>query len=162
MDKSALEAARNVALRFLGHSARSEAEIERRLAKDEYAPEIIAAVIAECRERGWLDDAQFARDWVEDRADRKLYGRGRLKAELRNRGVDRDSVDAALDTIDNEAELVRARAAAAQKWRGDALAKADRETLQAEKRKLAGFLQRRGFSWQIITQVLAECVPEGE
>jgi regulatory protein len=162
MDRQALEAARAVAFRFLGYAARSRAEIERRLAKADFEPDVIEAVVAELEARKWIDDAQFAQDWVADRADRKLYGRGRLAAELRTRGVDRESVDAALETVNEEAELSRARAALDRKWRTETLPALEGEALQAEKRRLANFLQRRGFSWHIITQVLAERVVNNE
>jgi regulatory protein len=155
MQPNNLEAARAVALRFLGYSARSRSEMQKRLEKDEFAPEIIAAVLAELEARNWVNDAQFARDWVEDRAERKKYGKGRLAAELRRKGVDKDEVTAALDTVEDADELARARSAAASRWKliED---ETDREALQSEKRRVAAFLQRRGFGWAIITQVLAE------
>jgi regulatory protein len=156
MDTQTFEAARAVALRYIGYAARSQSEVERRLEKAAFPPEIIAAVVAELEARGWLDDAQFARSWIADRADRKKYGRGRLAAELRNKGIDKEVLEEALGVIENEEELERARAAARPKWRPDAIANADAATVQAEKRKLADFLQRRGFSWDIIAQVLSE------
>ncbi len=155
MQPNNLEAARAVALRFLGYSARSRSEMQKRLERDEFAPEIIAAVLAEMEARNWVNDAQFARDWVEDRAERKKYGKGRLAAELRRKGVDKDEVTAALDTVEDADELARARSAAATRWKLSE-DETDREALQAEKRRVAAFLQRRGFGWAIITQVLAE------
>ena len=155
MQPNNLEAARAVALRFLGYSARSRSEMQKRLERDEFAPEIIAAVLAELEARNWVNDAQFARDWVEDRAERKKYGKGRLAAELRRKGVDKDEVTAALDTVEDDDELARARSAAASRWKLSE-DETDREAIQAEKRRVAAFLQRRGFGWAIITQVLAE------
>ena len=155
MEPNSLEAARGVALRFLGYSARSRSEMQKRLERDEFAPEIIEAVLAELEARNWVNDAQFARDWVEDRADRKKYGKSRLAAELWRKGVDKDEVTAALDTVEEADELARARAAAASRWKLD-LSETDREAIQSEKRRIGAFLQRRGFGWGIITQVLAE------
>jgi regulatory protein len=151
---SDLEAARVVAFRYLGYAARSQAEMERRLARDEFAPEVIAAVIAECVAQGWLDDDRFAQDWVADRADRKRYGKGRLAAELKRKGVDRETLNAALDAVTPEEELARALAAARQKWRPENLAELEGPALQAEKRRCSEFLLRRGFGWSVITQVL--------
>ncbi len=162
MDAETLEAARSVAFRYLGYAARSQAEIERRLTKAEFAPDVVAAIVDEFTARGWLDDVKFAQDWVADRADRKRYGKSRLASELRNRGVDKETTQDALDTMDDASELARALAAARPKWRADVMNEADRDTLQSEKRKLAGFLQRRGFSWGIITQVFAELTANTE
>jgi regulatory protein len=155
MEPNGLEAARGVALRFLGYSARSRNEIQKRLERDEFAPEIIAAVLAELEARNWVNDAQFARDWVEDRADRKKYGKSRLAAELWRKGVDKEEVTAALDMVEEADELARARSAAGSRWKLSA-EETDREAIQAEKRRVGAFLQRRGFGWGIITQVLSE------
>ena len=155
MKPNDLEAARAVALRFLGYSARSRSEMQKRLERDEFAPEIIEAVLADLEARNWVNDAKFAHDWVEDRAERKKYGRGRLAAELRRKGVDKEMVTAALDTVEEADELARAMSAAASRWKLSA-DETDREAIQAEKRRIGAFLQRRGFGWGIITQVLAE------
>ncbi len=157
-----LEAARAVAFRYLGYAARSQAEIERRLTRDEYTPEVIAAVIAEFTAQGWLDDTKFAQDWLADRADRKKYGKGRLAAELKRKGVDRETLNAALEAVDEEAELERARAAARQKWRHESFVGLDRNEIQAEKRRCGDFLLRRGFAWPVITQVLQELLANQE
>lgn len=153
MDAEALAAARNIAARYLGYSARSRTEIERRLNREEFTPDIIEAVIAEMEAAGWVDDAKFASDWVGDRADRKRYGRTRLAAELQRRGVDRETAGEALDTLDEEGELRRALEAARSRWKLEPGQPVDRATLDAEKRRVAGFLQRRGFGWPIITKV---------
>jgi len=151
-----LEAARAVAFRYLGYTARSVAEIERRLARDNYTEDVIAAVISEFTAQGLLDDSAFARNWLADRADRKRYGKGRLAAELRRKGVDRDTLEEVLETVDAAAELDRARAAAQQKWRHFVLVGRDHLFIQSEKRRCADFLLRRGFAWPVITQVLRE------
>ena len=155
MEPNDLEAARGVALRFLGYSARSRSEMQKRLERDEFAPGIIEAVLADFEARNWVNDAKFAHDWVEDRADRKKYGKSRLAAELRRKGVDKEMVTAALDTVEDADELARARSAAASRWKLG-VEETDREAIQAEKRRVSAFLQRRGFCWGIITQVLAE------
>lgn len=150
-----LEAAYNVAVRYLGYSARSRSEMEKRLERAGFEPEIIAKVISHLESRDWLDDTKFAHDWVEDRADRKRYGRRRLAQELRNKGIERETIDAALNTIETEDEVTRAQAAVRTRWDPQTLAEADFDTQQAEKRRMAQFLQRRGFTWDIISQVFA-------
>jgi regulatory protein len=135
-----VEAARVVAFRFLGYAARTRNEIEQRLLRDEFAPELVTQVIAELEGKGYLDDAGFARHWVEDRADRKKYGRARLSAELNRKGIDRETAAEVLDNIE-EAE---------------SLELLDMQALRKEKNRISGFLMRRGFSWQTIKKVLAD------
>ena len=149
-----IEAARVVAFRFLGFAARTRSEIEQRLRRDEFPIEIVAQVIGELEGMGYLDDAGFARHWIEDRADRKRYGRTRLAAELNRKGVDRETASEALESIDEGAEYRRAADAARGRWTAEQLASLDAIALQKEKSRISGFLQRRGFSWQTIKKVL--------
>lgn len=162
MDAETLEAARAVAFRFLGYAARSRNEIERRLEREGIAPDVIAAVVEEFTALGWLDDTKFAQAWVEDRADRKRYGRQRLKMELLRKGIDKETLDGALGAVDEEAELARARAAVGQRWSRDRFQLLERTDAAAEKKRCSDFLQRRGFGWSIITKVLAELVENRE
>ena len=149
-----IEAARAVALRFLGYSARSRAELEQRLAKDEFPAEIVGQVLGEMEALGYLDDTGFARHWVDDRADRKRYGKTRLAAELKRKGIDRETAAEALGTIGEGDELRRAEAAARTRSARIDLRALDPAALQKEKSRIAGFLQRRGFGWPIIEKVL--------
>jgi regulatory protein len=151
-----IEAARVVAFRFLGYTARTRNEMEQRLLRDEFAPELVAQVIGELEGKGYLDDAGFARHWVEDRADRKKYGRVRLSAELNRKGIDRETAAAALDNIEEDDEVRRATQAAQSRWKAESLELLDMQALQKEKSRISGFLVRRGFSWQTIKKVLAE------
>jgi regulatory protein len=155
MKKLDLEAARGVALRFLGYSARTKAEIEQRLARDEFPQEIIAAMVAEMEAAGYVNDEDFARHWLEDRADRKRYGKIRLMAELRRKGVDRDTATEALSAIAESDEVRRAAAAAAAKWSAEDLRNLDFESLHKEKARIYRFLAGRGFSHRTIKEVLA-------
>ncbi len=159
MQNDPLEAARAVAFRYLGVSARSRAEMERRLSRDEFPQEVIESVLVELEAGGYLDDAKFARDWIEDRADRKRYGKSRLAAELRRKGLDRDLLEETLSGVTDQEELDRARAAASPRWDADAYQAADAQERAAIRRRISGFLQRRGFGWSVITQVLAELTP---
>lgn len=151
-----LDRARNVAARYLGYAARSAADIRRRLERGHFDDGTIEAVIAEFRSRGWLDDAKFARDWIEDRSERKQYGRARLAGELTRRGIDRDTVDAAVEGIDSGDEVRRALAAAMPRYCRAGLSAGDQAGIEREYRRLAGFLQRRGFDWDIIKEVIRE------
>jgi len=154
MKKLDLEAARTVAFHFLGYSARTKAEIAQRLARDEFPEGIIATVVAELEADGFLNDEEFARHWLEDRADRKGYGKVRLRAELRRKGVDKETATEALETIADEDEFRRALGAAEGKWSSEDLRKLDYASLMKEKNRIFGFLARRGFSHQTIKKVL--------
>ena len=152
--KNELDEARKIALAQLALSAKSRSELTKRLERDEFEPEIIDEILVEMESRGYLDDTKFAQDWVEDRADRKGYGKTRLAQELKGKGLDKETIQEALGNIEEESEIANCLAAARTKWRADRMEGLDRAALAKEKTKVSNFLQRRGFSWSIITKVL--------
>jgi regulatory protein len=85
------------ALRFLESRARSTAEVRGRLVTHGYRPDLVENCIVRLTELGMLDDDAFARAWVESRDRARPRGERALRAELRQKGVDRPIVDAVLD-----------------------------------------------------------------
>ena len=131
------ESARSIALRALGRKGASRRELDRTLERRDVAPEVRAAVLDRLEGEGLVDDAQLARDTAERLRERKHMGERGVAAELRRRGLDPDE----LDGDDRDDELQRAIDAAADRRRR--LGSLDDETAE---RRLAGWLQRRGFS----------------
>jgi regulatory protein len=134
------------ALRFLAPRPRSRAEVRRRLLRPHphRAPTDAAAVervLERLAELGVLDDRDFAAFWVESRERFSPRSARALGVELRQRGVDRQTVEAAADPEQDEA---RALAAARQKLR--AFTGLD---YRAFREKLGAFLVRRGFSYDV-------------
>ena len=89
------EGAFRTLLRALERRAFASADLGRRLARKGHRPDAVASALARAGALGLLDDAAFARDFVETRAAR---GRGpaRLTRDLLAMGVDRRHIDAAL------------------------------------------------------------------
>ena len=85
------------ALRFLESRARSTAEVRRRLVTNGYRPDLVENAISRLTELGMLDDDAFARAWVESRDRARPRGERALRAELRQKGVERQVVDAVLE-----------------------------------------------------------------
>ena len=85
------------ALRFLESRARSTAEVRRRLVTNGYRPDLVENCVARLTELGMLDDDAFARAWVESRDRARPRGERALRAELRQKGVERPIVDAVLE-----------------------------------------------------------------
>jgi regulatory protein len=149
--------ARQAALNLLSVRPRSAAELVRRLRMKGYEPEVGEEVVARLRELGMIDDAAFAGTLVRDRVRLKPQGTRRLANELRAKGVDDETARAAIrETLDDaqtdEHELARR---AAEKWRprpGEEPARA--------RRRLHGYLARRGFDADVIREVLDEAAPD--
>jgi regulatory protein len=150
--------AREAALRLLAVRPRSAAELARRLRMKGYSPKIGEEVIGRLRELGMIDDAAFAGMMVRDRVRLRPQGARRLASELRQKGVDDETTRAAIrETMEgestNERELARR---AAEKWRP----RAEEEPARA-RRRLHGFLARRGFDGEVIREVVDERLPDG-
>jgi regulatory protein len=141
------------ALRLLEVRPRAEREIRDRLRRKQYDAEQIDSVVARLRELELLDDRQFARLWVANRAATKPKGALALRRELLSKGVDRqvagEVVDAALDA---EAETAACEQVARQAF-GRYASIADWPTFQ---RRLGGLLQRRGFGWDTVAPMLKQ------
>ena len=87
----------DAAARFLEVRPRSVAEVRRRLASAGYPAGLVEAAIARLTDAGYLDDAAFARAWVESRDRARPRGEIALRRELRLKGVDPATTDAALE-----------------------------------------------------------------
>jgi regulatory protein len=146
--------ARAAAADLLSRRAWTRAELARRLVRRGAPPEVAATVVADLAGRGYLDDAAFARHWVEARAGRG-YGPARLRAELRARGVEPALIEAALarlpaaDPLEQARSLARRRLAALGRGRPDRLAP-----------RLRDLLLRRGFPPDTVERVVRETVGE--
>jgi regulatory protein len=139
--------AMNRALHFLGYRARSRSEVRERLRRYGYGEETVRAVIGRLEELGYLDDEEFARTVVREKARR--YGPRRVSADLRRSGVD---AELAQDIVEEEfaerSEVEAARSVAARRY--------NRRGSDAEARRVYGFLMRRGYSADVCAAVARE------
>ena len=136
---------RDKALALLARREHSRAELRRKLGTDENRAEL-DAVLDELVERGWQSDLRFATAYVSAYAQR--FGRYRLEAELRERGVADADIRVAFESQEDlDGELQRAREVWQKKF---ATPPAD----AAERAKHARFLQTRGFAYDVIRKVL--------
>lgn len=136
------------ALNFLSYRPRSQAEVERNLRKHEVAEDLIPEIIERFKRGRLLDDADFARRWVEDRATFRPRGAFALRTELRQKGVPDKAIDLAISDLD-ETEL--ARKAAQRKAR-----QLSHLEWPEFRNKLSSHLSRRGFSYEIVAEVCRE------
>ncbi len=140
----AYETAHEKALRFLEPRPRSSSEVKQHLAKKQIAAEIIEQVIARLTEAGLLDDAAFAKYWVENRETFRPRAGRALRFELKRKGLADTAITEAVGEIDESESAYRAGLARAQRWH------------ELERRefmdKLGAFLMRRGFGYSVAKQ----------
>ena len=83
-----------IATHFLGTRPRTRREIELRLRRGKVADQLIAATLTRLEKLGLVDDVAFARWWAEQRDRHAPRGRRMVEAELRQRGVPREVLEA--------------------------------------------------------------------
>jgi regulatory protein len=84
------------AARFLEARSRSTEEVRRRLREAGYRADLVEGAVERLTVLGLLDDAAFARAWVESRDRARPRGARALRAELRGMGIDAPDAEAAL------------------------------------------------------------------
>jgi regulatory protein len=146
--------AREIALRLLTVRPRTRAELEAAFAKRKVPADAAAEVLRRFGDVGLIDDAAFARGWVEA-GGRRQRGRRALAQELGNKGVARELISEALAERDQEAEL--AAAVAFARKRAPAMAGLDR---QIRYRRLSGALARRGFAADVVLAAVRESLQD--
>jgi regulatory protein len=140
------EAALQKALRFLGHRPRSVEEVRKNLEKHEVPAGIIEETIARLEREKLIGDANFAKEWVENRSTFRPRGKRALVYELRQKGLPESVIHETLDEgMDEEALALKAARRHARKLKG--------LDWNKFREKLGGHLGRRGFGWNIITPV---------
>ncbi|HOG48064.1 MAG TPA: RecX family transcriptional regulator [Anaerolineae bacterium] len=134
-----LERAYDRALRFLSYRPRSSEEVRRYLAGKQVAEEVASEVLQRLARAGLVDDAAFARFWVENRTSFRPRGASALRYELRRKGIGESAIEAAVAAVDEDGSAYQAAQARAAR-----LLHVDRDTFY---RRLGEFLRRRGFSY---------------
>jgi regulatory protein len=134
------------ALRFLAPRPRSRAEVRRRLLaprpRREPPPAVaVERVLERLQSAGLLNDQDFAAFWVENRERFSPRSARALGMELRQRGVARETADAA-----TAPELDDERALAAGRTRLRALGGQD---FKGFRERMGAFLLRRGFGYGV-------------
>ena len=99
-----------VAFAYLNRRERTVAEVRARLATAECPEPEAEAAIEELLELGTLDDARYARVFIEDKRNLESWGTERIQRALLERGIERDVVAAAFTGAagEDKSELDRA------------------------------------------------------
>jgi regulatory protein len=149
--------AREAALRLLAHRPRTESELRSRLVRKGFPAEVADGCLEELRAKGLLDDTAFAEMFARDRVRLNPRGRRRVVDELRGHGVEPEVASAAVEGVMREEETDELELArrAASRWR-----QRDGEEPGRARRRLIGFLARRGFSAEAARQVVEELLGE--
>lgn len=141
----------DAAVKLLAFRPRSETELTRRLAQKGYDRDIIDEAVGRLREQGFVSDAEFARFWVDNREQFKPMGTRRIRSELIQKGVGKETIDEALQDENPDQQYDLALRAAKRKLRSYSGLEYD-----AYYRRMGGYLARQGFDYQTSSRVMKE------
>jgi len=133
---------------LLKYRPRSRYEITQRLKSKEYPRDIITAALIRLESYGYIDDAAFARLFVQSRVNQG-WGRRRIAFALKRLGVDEALIEKALPdkrmSLKALKDLVSRKAAAYKRKKNP-------------RQSLMRFLTARGFDYDQIISVLEDDV----
>lgn len=144
--EDAQEVAYLIAIKYLDYRERSETEIRAHLNKRDINERVIEDVIDRLLRSGLVDDRRFAANWVENRLEFRPRGRRALSYELRQKGISEEIIRETLDSINDEELAYQAAMKKAKNF----------QSLEWDefRKKMLGFLSRRGFSYNITSTIL--------
>jgi regulatory protein len=145
--------ARAICLRALTGTAKTRKQLAELLAKRGIPDDAATAVLDRFTEVGLIDDAAFARAWVNSRQAGRGLARRALGAELRAKGVDPEVTAAALEEVDPQDEWDAARRLVARRL--PSMQRLDRQTAE---RRLVGMLARKGYGGGLAGYVVREAL----
>jgi regulatory protein len=139
------------ALRLLTGRDYTVARLRRKLASREVAEQDVENTILRLQREGWLDDARYAASFAGSALSSGRYYGVRLRMEMRRRGFTADVVTETLAPLLAESdEISEVRSAAERRYPGFSYSAAS----DRDKRRVLGFLQRRGFGFSAIMRAL--------
>ena len=140
------------AVRFLAHRPRSISEIRRKLQEYDVDDVVIDEVIVRLENYGYVNDEEFARFWVRNREEFAPRGVMALRTELRQKGISNQIIETVFSDLDSYDSAYKAAQSKLRSLRGK-----DQQTFR---RRLTGFLGRRGFDYGTINEVLQKLIEE--
>ena len=129
----------------------TKSEIERKLEREGFSTAAIETSIAELIRSGYIRDRKFAENWIVRRQKSNPRGKTLLKHELVDKGIDRETAEQVVATVETEAEAKVALQIAEKRVK-----QYRRLPTHVAKRRLHGFLARRGFGSEVVRQVLEQ------
>lgn len=143
-DEAVYSKAKNACYRLLSYRSRSSGEIKDYLVRKKYEPDTIDRVINYLTSKAFLNDEEFAKQWIENRISNKKASIRQIKLELRQKKVDSEIVNKIFENEDvDEVELIK-----------QLIEKKRTQPKYKDDLKLMQFLARRGFSYDKILTAL--------
>ncbi|HVZ67162.1 MAG TPA: regulatory protein RecX [Patescibacteria group bacterium] len=137
----------NYGIKYLSYRNRSTKEVNDYLEKKNFEENTINIALKKLIDMKFLNDEEFARLWIESRQKYKGKSKLVLRQELKQKGINSGLIDSLLNDSEDDYETAKKLFEKKKRTLGN---------LPPEefKKKMGGFLQRRGFSYDVIIKLI--------
>lgn len=142
------EVAHQKAINFLSYRPRSENELRQYMVKHKIQPESVERILEKLKESKLINDRQFASTWVENRSEHRPRSSQMLAMELKKLGVDPGIIQDSVNGIDEESLAYQAAIKQSRKYA--------RLEWNDFRKKMFGFLSRRGFNYETSNEIVKQ------
>ncbi len=142
-----IESAFQKALTFLAYKPRTVFDVRKKLIDGGYSGQIVETILEKLLEKDYLNDQQYAENWIENKSINKPRGKKLIRLELKHKNIDQEIIEDAVSQMDQDEELAFR---AAERYHKRLL------NLEEDvfKRRLTGFLIRRGFAYSTVRPIV--------
>ncbi|MFZ5518147.1 MAG: RecX family transcriptional regulator [Candidatus Zhuqueibacterota bacterium] len=144
------KAAKERALNLLSFRDRSEKELRTKLKQAGFQEANVDSAIDELKRLRFIDDRKFAMNFAQSKMMAKPLGEFLLRRELKQKGIDEEIIEQVIENIFGETDQV----ALALRIAGQKLRQIKNLDETKKKRRVSDLLLRRGFNWDVVSQVL--------
>lgn len=134
----------SLTLAYVARRMRSEGELHDYFRRKQYAPELSEQIMRRLRQLDFVNDAEFARRWVENRRLLKATSTKKLRLELKQKKISDDIIRLVLEADEtDERQILR-----------ELVEKKRKQTRYQNNEKLMMYLARQGFNYDDIKAAL--------
>jgi len=145
---------KRTAFKLLSRRLHSVSELRLKLKQKRLDNVLTETVLDELTEKKFLDDYKFAEQFSEENIRNKLWGKGKLKAELLKRGIHSEIISQVLEEKFPESDnLSNAILLSKKKLKLLSTRKLEKEKLEY---KILSFLYSRGYDYDTSRQAVSE------
>lgn len=149
---SDIERAKSRAINYISGKLKTKYEVRLKLRENEFSNEVIDEVLEILENEEYLNDRLYCEIFIEDKKRLNGYGKNKIKSLLIQKGISKSIFEDFLDNFEYEDEFDNAVKMGIKKLN----LLANEEDKFKKKQKIINYLAYRGFSFDVINDVLKE------
>lgn len=138
---------RSAVLNYIGFKMRTRQEVVRYLMSRQCPEDLCEEILEFLESYQYVDDESYVRSYISQSRNIQHWSQKDITQRLRGKGVDAETIKQAFDESPEDAEEQEARKVLEKKMRSSGTADA---------KKLAAFMLRKGFSYEIVRRLVEE------